>query len=139
MLEELIASAREEIHIAAYLIAGSFVRLLNLLEAALERGVKVHLLLNRHDDHPPELRERLSSLKKRFAHVRITDFQDSEGSQLHAKALVIDRKKAVIGSANFSRGGMVVNHELAVLFEGDQAWYLAKLIDDLAHQTDRHP
>src|SRR3989442_61090 len=85
VLEELISSAQEEIHIAAYLIAGSFVRLLDLLEAALERGVKVHLLLNRLDDHPPDLQHRLSALKTRFAHARITYFQDSEGRQLHAK------------------------------------------------------
>lgn len=55
---------------------------------------------------------------------------------LHAKVVVVDRKKAVLGSANFSWGGMAAHYEIGVLLEGDEAWTLSKLVDDVADSPE---
>lgn len=60
------------------------------------------------------------------------DFSNPDGSQFHAKAVVIDRKRALIGSANFTWGGMAINHEIGVLLKGKYAWDIASLIDRFA-------
>ena len=61
----------------------------------------------------------------------------ANGRQLHAKVIVVDRKGAVIGSANFSWGGMVANYEVGVLIDGYEAWKMAKLIDELLVNAQR--
>lgn len=55
---------------------------------------------------------------------------------LHAKVVVVDREKAVLGSANFSWGGMSAHYEVGVLLEGPEAWTLSKLVDDVANSSE---
>jgi len=134
VLEELISSAQEEIHIVAYLITESAIPLLNLLESAIQRGIKVTFVVNDLNNHPNIIKKKLYSYSQNFPYVRIVNFQDPEGSQLHAKILIVDRKKAVVGSANFSWGGLINNHEVAILIENSYAWKLATLIDNLINK-----
>lgn len=54
---------------------------------------------------------------------------------LHAKVVVVDRKKAILGSANFSWGGMAAHYEIGIFLEGDEAWTLSKLVDNVADST----
>jgi cardiolipin synthase len=63
----------------------------------------------------------------------VHSFESNGKDYLHAKALIIDRKKAIIGSANLSWGGMFSNHEIAVLLEGKEMWSLASLLELLAN------
>ena len=42
-----------------------------------------------------------------------------------------DRKKCIIGSANFTWGGLFKNHEVATYLEGEDVWHLSSLIDTL--------
>lgn len=51
---------------------------------------------------------------------------------LHAKVIVADRKKAILGSANFSWGGMSSHYEIGVLIEGKDARTLSELVDEIA-------
>ena len=51
---------------------------------------------------------------------------------LHAKVIVADRKKAILGSANFSWGGMSSHYEIGVLVEGKDARTLSELVDEIA-------
>lgn len=62
----------------------------------------------------------------------MANFCDPAGRQLHAKVLVSDRKKALVGSANFSWGGMIANYEIGIMLEGDAAWKMAEIIDKFA-------
>jgi phosphatidylserine/phosphatidylglycerophosphate/cardiolipin synthase-like enzyme len=52
--------------------------------------------------------------------------------QVHGKVIVVDRKKAVIGSANFTWSGMYGNYEIGVMVYDRQDWKLAKVIDILS-------
>jgi phosphatidylserine/phosphatidylglycerophosphate/cardiolipin synthase-like enzyme len=55
---------------------------------------------------------------------------------LHAKVIVSDRDKAVVGSANFSWGGMTSHYEVGVYVDGDEAETLAKMIESVADSKE---
>jgi phosphatidylserine/phosphatidylglycerophosphate/cardiolipin synthase-like enzyme len=76
-----------------------------------------------------------SALSEISPNVRVFDFNRGK-KQLHAKVLVVDRKKAIVGSANFSWGGMYSNYEVGLLIEGEPAWKLAEIIDCLSLMTE---
>lgn len=132
VIEELIEEAKNEIQMMAFVISPRAERILNLLEDALSRGIKMTLIINYLSEHEESVKQRFSLMRKKYPQLKIVDFQRPEGNQLHAKVLVVDRKKAVLGSANFSIGGMTKNYEIGVMVEGDAAWKLGKLIDDLS-------
>ena len=131
VMEELIHSASQEIHLTAYVLTPSAIGLLNLLEDALERGVRLTAIVNNLEQQPREIVEKMRFMAARFPHMRLSSFSSPEGRYLHAKVLVVDRKTAVMGSANLTWGGLVANHELALLIRGDAVWQLASLLDTL--------
>lgn len=132
VLEELIISSEKEIHLLAYLFTTSAIKILELLESRAGRGIAILLVVNHIKSQPIEIQTWFQSASSRFPHVKIVDFGGEHDDNLHAKVIVSDRKKAVVGSANFSWGGMVANYEVAVLVEGQPAWKLAAAIDSLA-------
>jgi cardiolipin synthase len=133
VMEELVVSAKQEIHILAYVFRSSANSFLDLIESALQRGVAVTIVVNVIPNEPLSLEGRLKNLNSAYAHASIVRFVDLNGSQLHAKVLVADRSHAVVSSANFTRGGLVANHEIGVLLHGTDARTLAELADQLAN------
>lgn len=129
VIEELINSAQKEIHIMAYIFTPSALHILHLLNHAAERGVKITMVVNCIEFQDEQIKAWLNSASKKFPHVRVVNFCNPGDRQLHAKVIASDRRRAVIGSANLSWGGMVANYEIGILFEGDLAWKLAELID----------
>lgn len=131
VLQDLFHEARESLHIAVYTISPSAIPLLKTLEIPLLRGVSVYLLVSSMEDLDPAVRNALAELREKFpAQFEIRDFQRS-GKVLHAKVIVADRKKALVGSANLSWSGLMNNIEIGVLIEGMTSWDLASLIDRL--------
>lgn len=131
VIAELLETARREIHIAVYRIDESALPLLDRLERAAARGVRIQIILSKMDALPAPVRERLTAMSRRPG-VRVVDFQKATGGLLHAKVVLADRERAVIGSANLTWGGLVGNHEVGVLIEGPEAWEIARLLDRLA-------
>lgn len=127
-IEDLISGASHEIHILAYVMSFRAGKILELLGGALERGVSVRIVINDLDRQHPAIVGKLRTMQKQHAHMKVTDFRPPKGD-LHAKVIVADRKKTVIGSANFSFGGMTNNYEIGVLIEGKEAWEMAKIVD----------
>jgi phosphatidylserine/phosphatidylglycerophosphate/cardiolipin synthase-like enzyme len=136
VLQDLILSAQNELHLMAYLMTESAAPLVDLLESALGRGIKVTLVLNDFPGNSAEMMSRLRSLRQRHGRAIIVTYSEGEGGPLHAKVLVADRRRAVVGSANLSWGGMVTNNEVALLVEDSSAWVLATLIDRLVSQLN---
>jgi cardiolipin synthase len=132
VVEELIRDAREEIQMLAYILTPSAGAILSLLLEASERGVMVTVIVNRKDSQEQSVRTWLDKAGRSRPRINVLDFSDARGSQLHAKVIVADRKRAVVGSANFSWGGLVTNYEIGVLLEGEVVWVLAGLVDRLA-------
>ena len=131
VMEELMLGARQEIHLAAYVLTPQAMHVVELLESAAQRRVKLTLLVNNLQAQPPAIRQRLEALRDGSSAVKLVDFAPARG-QLHAKVVVADRSRALIGSANFTWSGLVSNYELGVLVEGELCWKLAGLIDSLA-------
>jgi cardiolipin synthase len=125
---ELICEAKDEIIIVAYLLTEAASGIIDQLRKSAERGVKITMLIDNLERQERAVVERLRLLA-RYPNVRILSFSDPEGRHLHAKVIVADRRRAVIGSANLSWGGMVANYEVGVLIEGETAWKLACAID----------
>ncbi|HJU14244.1 MAG TPA: phospholipase D-like domain-containing protein [Candidatus Nitrosotalea sp.] len=130
VIEEIIGDAQNEIQILAYLFTTSG-RVLSLLESSLRKGIRVTIVINEFEKQNDDIKEKITALINEFSHLKVVNFHKDGGEQLHAKVVVVDRKKAIVGSANFSWGGMTRNYEIGILLEGEGAWKLGKLVDDL--------
>ena len=77
-----------------------------------------------------EVRQRLVNLMNGRPWCQVLDFSSPDPEEdLHAKVVVADRTRALVGSANLSRHGLIINHELAVVIEGPPAGEVARTID----------
>jgi len=112
-----IASAAEEILIATpYFIPGP--RIIRSLLRAARRGVKVRLLLPARSDVPLILvlgRSSYGTLLR--GGVEIFEL---EREILHAKVMLIDGERAVIGSANFDQRSFHRNFEINCIVDNEQ-------------------
>ncbi len=129
----LITEATTEIQIMAYVFTESALPILNLLEKQASKGILITIIVNDLNSQRRVIVSKLNEITK-YPKVKIVDFVDKRKRQLHAKVLVIDRMKALVGSANFTWGGMLTNYEVGIKVEGELAWKLAKLVDSLAYQ-----
>ncbi len=133
--EELIREADNEIQILAYVLTPEAIHLLSLLREAAARGVRITMIINSLDTQHQAIRKELQTLLSGFPYTKILNFKRRKG-QLHAKLLIADRKRAVVGSANFTWMGMYANYELGLLVEGETAWELATVVDFLSAMLD---
>lgn len=104
-----IASASEEILIATpYFVPGP--RMIRSLLRAVRRGVKVRLLLPARSDLPLVRllgRSYYGALLRKGIEIR-----ELEPQILHAKVMLIDGERTIIGSANLDQRSFHRNHEL---------------------------
>ncbi len=131
VLEELIQEASDEIQIVAYVITERASHILSLLDNACSRGVKVTLIINKFHSQANTIKTNLKHLVSKYRNIQVIDFYKYNQKQVHAKALVVDRRKGIIGSANLSWNGMYGNYEIGVFISKDQAWMVARIIDIL--------
>jgi len=88
---------------------------LNELVNAAQRGVKIRIIL--------EYRVEIKDL------LKIARYLDRENIQLrwsqdkykltHSKMMIIDKKKVLIGSINFSKSALENNREVGIIVEGE--------------------
>lgn len=97
-IERLFREAREEIALTAYSVTGGADLLLDWMEAALDRGVRVSMVVNRLGGQSPEVGTRLRNLAARYPHFRPFNFAPDDDFDLHAKVIVADRRLALVGS-----------------------------------------
>ncbi|MBO1438667.1 phospholipase D family protein [Meiothermus sp. CFH 77666] len=128
VIEELIGAASNEIQIAAYSFDPSFVGILKDIARKSRSGIRVTLITRAISAQHQIVQAALKSLAEEQA---VFEFPDSSNGRLHMKVLVVDRNDAVIGSANFTAGGLVNNHELGVWLTGPEAWQVSNLLDQL--------
>ncbi|GAB4494106.1 MAG: phospholipase D family protein [Anaerolineales bacterium] len=130
-IEKLLTGAQYEILLTAYSI-GNADHILELLESALARGLRVQMVVNRISKQRESVQLRLKRVQQKCPYFVVHSFEpDGERGDLHAKVLVVDRQRALVGSSNLSYNGMVLNHELAVLIEGKEASEIATVFDKL--------
>jgi len=132
VLEELISGAGKEIQVVSYVITGGASRVLSMLREAAGRGVRVTVIVNSLPELEASVRELLRAAMDDFPDLfRVLSFRDAREGDIHAKVVVVDRRRALVGSANLSWGGIAGNYEIGVLLEGEPAWQLAIVVDRL--------
>jgi len=109
-----MALARDEIVIAsAYFLPGH--RFRKLLKKAAARGVRVHLLMQGHTDHPFfQTAARALYRDLLAAGVNLYEYQASE---LHAKVAVVDGHWATVGSSNIDPFSLLLAREANIVVD----------------------
>lgn len=134
-LIELLDSAQKEVIIVAYRMTAAIVDFNSALERCLSRGCIVRIVIDKSGPSIPVEDRLLARLGETFPNLSIWTFKETSRAHtnlaLHAKMVIIDRLTAVVGSANFSRNGMVDNHELAIQVGATQAMQLGAVVDQL--------
>lgn len=113
LLEASLAGAARGIEAEVFVLTDPAV--MAALAGARRRGVLVRVLLD-----PNQEPNRPSFRLLRAAGVDVRWYPTAEGAKLHAKAALFDRQRLLLGSANWSRGGLSINHELDLAVD-DQA------------------
>lgn len=131
VIADLFKTAKSELCISAYAIGNSSDLIFEWLENALQRGIKVKMLINRLDEQPIEVRGRLRNFLIIYPHFTLYEFKSAEGIDLHAKIIAVDRRKALVGSSNLSRRGLISNFEMGLLVEGSVAGTITNTLDKL--------
>ena len=132
---ELINNAKDEIQILSYAVTNGASEIFLALEKALLKGVKLNFVLNDLGELNEKVLTSLKSFKENFQYCKIYIF-DSNGIQdLHAKIMVADREKAIVGSSNLTAKGLIWNLEIGFLIEDKSIWKLSEVIDRIVEMS----
>jgi len=124
------------IKIAAYAVTEGDGEFFELLDNVLTRKANVTMIINRFYNQDEPAREKLLKLQEEHMDnfVLLNFDPEDKREDLHAKIIVADQV-ALVGSANLTWKGMVMNHELMVRLTGEPANSVAELI----HKLSKHP
>lgn len=128
-LDEILTDARTEIHVSAFSFTSRADRPLAGIAEALDRGIEVRMVIDHLGNQTPSVQARLRRLARAHRHMYLYDYIGA--GELHAKVVVADRRRALIGSSNLSQRGLMSNHELGVVVDGPDAASAAAMIDRL--------
>jgi len=131
-VDDLLESAQYEVIAVTYSITLGAEGFLDGVQSCLDRGVRVDFVINRMSNQNAGAIARIRGMAKGFSRFSVFDFVDPNGADLHSKLIVVDRTRAVVGSANLSFNGMVRNHELALLIDDPaEAELIGETVDRL--------
>ena len=130
-IEGLFRETTDEVVLSVYAIGPSSDIIYGWLEGALARGIRITLVVDHLGEQPQSVVSRLEELTGKHLHFRLYDFPGEEDSALHAKVIVVDHRLALIGSSNMSRRGLLTNHELAIVVDGEAAAEAGRAMDAL--------
>jgi len=107
---KLIRNSKSRLVITAYILNEK--RIFHELKKAIKSGISVDIYMDYSLNKC--IIEELEHLEKNFSNLRLRIIKDS---MLHAKILVADGKRCIVGSANITKGGFYKNYELGILIE----------------------
>jgi phosphatidylserine/phosphatidylglycerophosphate/cardiolipin synthase-like enzyme len=132
VIQELAIEAKREALLTLFTPGSTAEPAKDLIKKLLDKDVVVRIIINDWKSQPKYLKQTLLSMKSENPEgLRLYDFRVEKGCSLHAKAFVVDKRKAVVGSSNLSWSGMYSNYELAILLEGKDAENIAQLLNIL--------
>jgi phosphatidylserine/phosphatidylglycerophosphate/cardiolipin synthase-like enzyme len=134
IMRDSFLKAQREILIASYSLSEASPEFFNLLNDCLQRGIHVLLIINRFTNQPENAKNNIILLKKNVKDFNPTDSRED----LHAKLIIIDHRIALVGSANPTWKGMIINHELMIRVTGRGASEIGNLVDELSYYPDTH-
>lgn len=113
VVNEMITSAEREIVMSIYVISDMAV--VDNLKKATERGISVEIFAySSQNVFKSEAFQKLIKLKDEYKNLILHTIEDKI---LHAKVLVTDGRKVLLGSANPTAGGLLNNYELGLLVD----------------------
>ena len=123
----LIDSANESVEVEMFLF--SYEPLADALIRAKERGVEVRVILEPRLDSPNYNLETMDQLRAGGVEAR---WATLEYDKTHSKLMIVDGKKVLVGSINWSRTALNWNREAAVIIddEGIAAEFLEEFEKD---------
>jgi phosphatidylserine/phosphatidylglycerophosphate/cardiolipin synthase-like enzyme len=136
VVEKIMSENIDELQILAYDITTNAVEFLDLLRNAIKGGVKTTLIYNTPKDEQMKQKSRsdaineLEFLSSKYDNFVFVPFP-VDGKILHAKVVIANRKKAYVGSSNFTWGGMSKNYEVGMVVGENDSYILSKLVDSL--------
>ncbi|MCX8175344.1 MAG: phospholipase D-like domain-containing protein [Candidatus Micrarchaeota archaeon] len=120
----LIGSASRTIDIEMYVLTSNDV--ISALSDAQKRGVRVRVIME------PRIED--SRKQRVFEQLRALGIEVRWASLsyklTHSKFMIIDGKKALVGSINFSESALNSNREAAVIVEGEKVRELAAVFEE---------
>ncbi len=131
VLLKLLEDAGYEIIIATYRFGSGIDPIIARLRNAAKNGVRVYIVVDSLHDQPDHVRTLLLDVCKKYKNVKLFDFNKITGRHLHAKVIIIDRRIAIVGSANITWGGLVENHEICLMVRGKIAAHIASILDEV--------
>ena len=112
----LLQGASDSIDAALYRV--NHPRLVQVLEEAVERGVRVRLLVD--GNKYTESRSTQALLRSAIIPYRLAYGRRGLGSKMHHKFVIVDRQTVLTGSYNWTLESESENHENLVILEGGQ-------------------
>ncbi|WP_201352060.1 DISARM system phospholipase D-like protein DrmC [Hydrogenimonas urashimensis] len=119
VLIDIVGRARSSLFLVSY-VAYDVDSIVQALGKALERGVKIELLMESTEAHGGRVTMDSIGLLREKLPGAIFYWWDEENASVHAKGAVVDGKNAFITSANLTGAAMERNMELGVLIEGGE-------------------
>jgi phosphatidylserine/phosphatidylglycerophosphate/cardiolipin synthase-like enzyme len=137
VIHDLFTRANDEVVIVAYAISGATPALFQQFTSLLQRGIRIRMLINRYDQQHISVQNELRQLQRQFPGLlQLSSFVPVHSQvDLHAKIIIVDRKYALIGSANLSMRGLMDNHELGLLLEGAAVSDIARTVELLMRSS----
>jgi cardiolipin synthase A/B len=119
-----IRSAEKTIDVEMYVFTSDDIA--NALSDAVKRGVRVRVIMEPRveDSRKQKMFDTLAALG---VEVRWASF---EYKLTHSKFILVDGKRALVGSINFSESALNYNREAAVEMEGEAVKGLASVFDE---------
>lgn len=129
VLHELVAGARRRVLLVSF-AAHTLPSLATDLEAAVDRGCSVDVVFETETDSAGAYSGHETRPFGDVAGIRRWRWpaeQRTHGAVLHAKALIIDGERALVGSANLTKRALTANLEVGVLVQDP---VVARALDD---------
>jgi len=115
VIKDIITSSKYSLLITAYYLSNNDI--LEEIENSLKKGVEILMYINDPENNACNLRNHLNILENNYSNFTIYRIYEDF---FHAKIIISDRKKVLIGSANLTKKGMYSNYELGVVINNPE-------------------
>jgi phosphatidylserine/phosphatidylglycerophosphate/cardiolipin synthase-like enzyme len=138
VMAEMLKNANKSVHILNYMFGPESEGLWDMLWDILDKQKSVTIVVHRLSAQEAGAKDSLQDLNNEFGreNFKLAEFKMPDRGFLHAKVIVADWSKMIMGSANLSAGGLRDNYEMGVLIEGTESFEVAKVIQQIASNED---